>query len=137
MFRCITASGIALALALGAAQAQQRTNQGVRVTPVSSQKMPNVPGKTMTVVVVEYEPGGKSAPHRHPASGRVFAYVIAGAVRSQVKGEPVKVVRAGESWSEPPDAHHIVSENASATEPARVIAVIVADDGVPPTVFDK
>src|SRR4051812_31450906 len=112
MLRYISSCGIVLALALGAAQAQQK---GARVTPVSSQKKPNVPGKTMTVVTVEFEPGAKSAPHRHPASGMVFAYVITGAVRTQVEGEPVKVVRAGESWSEPPNAHHVVSENASAS----------------------
>jgi quercetin dioxygenase-like cupin family protein len=117
--------------------AQGSGNHGVKVTPVSSQKMPNVPGKTMTVVSVAYEPGGASAAHRHPASGMVFAYVVEGAIRSQVEGEPAKVYRAGESWSEPPNAHHVVSENASATEPARLLAVVVADDGVPTTVYDK
>lgn len=117
--------------------AEPRGNQGVKVTPIASHKMPNVPGKTMTVVSVAYEPGGSSAPHRHPASGMVFAYVVEGSVRSQVEGEPAKVYRAGESWTEPPNAHHVISENASTTEPARLIAVIVADDGVPTTVFDK
>jgi quercetin dioxygenase-like cupin family protein len=117
--------------------AEPRGNQGVQVTPIASHNMPNVPGKTMTVVSVTYEPGGSSAPHRHPASGMVFAYVVSGSVRSQVEGEPAKVYRAGESWTEPPNAHHVVSENASTTEPARLIAVVVADDGVPTTVFDK
>jgi quercetin dioxygenase-like cupin family protein len=74
---------------------------------------PNVPGKTLSVVVVDYRPGGFSAPHRHPASGFVFAYVLSGAVRSQVEGEPLRFYRAGQSWTEPPNAHHIVSANAS------------------------
>jgi quercetin dioxygenase-like cupin family protein len=119
------------------APAQTTGNHGVKVAPVFSQKMPNVPGKTMTVVSVEYVPGGGSAPHHHPASGMVFAYVVAGSIRSQLEGEPAKVYRAGESWSEPPNAHHVVSENASATEPARLLAVIVADDGVALTTYDK
>jgi quercetin dioxygenase-like cupin family protein len=127
----------AIALSADSAYAQASANRGVQVTPVFSQKMPNVPGKTMTVVSVAYEAGGASGAHRHPASGMVFAYVIAGSIRTQVEGEPVKIVRAGESWSEPPNAHHVISENASTTEPARMIAVIVADDGVPITVFDK
>jgi hypothetical protein len=45
---------------------------------------------------------GYSAPHRHPASGYVFAYVLSGTIRSQVEGEPVCVYSAGESWIEPP-----------------------------------
>jgi quercetin dioxygenase-like cupin family protein len=132
-------SGLA-ALALASADAgyaQSGGNHGVAVKPVFSEKMANVPGKTMSVVTVEYQPGGGSAPHRHPASGMVFAYVISGAVRSQLEGGAAKVYRAGESWSEPPNAHHVVSENASTAEPARLLAVVVADDGVPTTVFDK
>jgi quercetin dioxygenase-like cupin family protein len=133
-----TAAGLLVGLALDQPlHAEPRGNQGVQVTPIASHKMPNVPGKTMTVVSVAYEPGGSSAPHRHPASGMVFAYVVSGAVRSQVEGEPAKVYRAGESWIEPPNAHHVISENASSTEPARLIAVIVADDGVPTTVYDR
>ena len=133
--------GLALAglvlLSGRSAGAQASGDHGVQVTRVLAQKMPNVPGKTMTVVSVAYEPGGGSAAHRHPASGMVFAYVVTGAIRSQVEGEAAKVYRAGESWSEPPNAHHLVSENASASEPARLIAVIVADDGVPTTIYDK
>ena len=91
---------------------------------IFSQKLPNVPGKTLTVVEVDYRPGGFSAPHRHPASGFVFAYVLSGAIRSQVEGEPLGVYRVGQSWTEPPNAHHIVSANASKTEPARLIAYI-------------
>jgi quercetin dioxygenase-like cupin family protein len=129
-------AGLAL-LSGRSACAQASGDHGVQVTRVFAQKMPNVPGKTMTVVSVAYEPGGGSAAHRHPASGMVFAYVVTGAIRSQVEGEAAKVYRAGESWSEPPNAHHLVSENASASEPARLIAVIVADDGVPATTYDK
>jgi quercetin dioxygenase-like cupin family protein len=100
-------------------------------------KMPNVPGKSMTSVVVDYAPGGASKPHRHAKSGFIFAYVLSGSIRSQVEGEPVKVLKAGEYWTEGPGAHHVVSENASKTEPARLLAVIVADDGDTLTTYDK
>jgi quercetin dioxygenase-like cupin family protein len=86
---------------------------------------------------VDYRPGGFSAPHRHPASGSVFAYVLSGSIRSQVEGEPLGVYSAGQSWTEPPNSHHIVSANASKTEPARLIAFVIADDGVQVTVYDK
>jgi quercetin dioxygenase-like cupin family protein len=88
-------------------------------------------------MVPHYRPGSFSAPHRHPPSGFVFAYVVSGAIRSQVEGGPLRVYRAVQSWTEAPNAHHLVSANASKTKPARLIAYIIADDGAQPTVFDK
>src|ERR1700730_8822343 len=129
------AAGVAPAAAPSVRAAS--TGEGATVKPLFSEKLPNVPGKTLTVVEVDYRPAGFSAPHRHPASGFVFAYVVSGAIRSQVEGEPLRVYRAGQSWTEPPNAHHLVSANASKTRPARLIAYIIADDGAQPTVFDK
>jgi quercetin dioxygenase-like cupin family protein len=97
--------------------------------------LPNAPGKALTAVVVSYPPGGKSKPHRH--AGMVFAYVLSGAVRSQVNDEPAHVYRVGESFFEDLNAHHAISENASETEPARLLAVFVADDGATLTKFDE
>jgi len=37
------------------------------------------------------------------------------------------VFHAGESWTEKPDDHHVVSENASDAEPAKLLAIFVAD----------
>jgi len=129
------AAGLALAVApLGRAAS---IGEGAIVKPLLSEKLPNVPGKTLTVVKVDYRPGGFSAPHRHPASGFVFAYVLSGTIRSQAEGEPLRVYSAGQSWIEPPNAHHLVSANASKTKPARLIAYIIADDGAEATVYDK
>jgi quercetin dioxygenase-like cupin family protein len=111
--------------------------EGATEKKIFSGKLPNVPGKTLTVVEVAYSPGGFSQPHRHPASGFVFAYVLSGTIRSQVEGEPEAVYSAGQYWTEPPNSHHIVSANASKTEPARLIAYVIADDGVQATVYDK
>jgi len=137
--KALTGLGIAAALALAADQPGQAasTGEGETVKQIFRQKLPNVPGKTLTVVQVDYRPGGFSAPHRHPPSGFVFAYVLSGAIRSQVEGAPLGVYRAGQTWTEPPNAHHIVSANASKTEPARLIAYIIADDGAEATVYDK
>lgn len=102
---------------------------GATAAPVFEHALPNVPGKSMTSVLVRYAPGGKSPPHRHSQSAFVWAYVLSGSIRSQVNDGPIKVYRAGESWYEEPGAHHQISENASRTEPASLLAVFVADTG--------
>lgn len=89
--------------------------------------LPNVPGKSLKAVLVEYGPGGTSPAHTHPSSAFIYATVLEGAIRSQVNGGPVKTYRAGESFSEFPGDHHAVSENASKTERARLLAVFVVD----------
>jgi quercetin dioxygenase-like cupin family protein len=106
------------------------------VRPVYSGALPNVPGKALSAVVVSYAPGGKSPAHHH--AGSVFAYVLSGAIRSEVTpGGPVKVYKAGESFFEAPGSSHLVSENASATEPASLLAVFVADEGAKLTLPGK
>ena len=93
-----------------------------------SQKLPDVPGKTLTALLVRYEPKGKTPKHHHP--GSVMAFVVSGAVRSKNSATgPARVYHAGEAFYEPPSIEHLVSENASATESASLSAVFVADDG--------
>jgi quercetin dioxygenase-like cupin family protein len=89
----------------------------------------NIPGKSVEAVAVSYPPGAKSGPHHHAKSAFIMAYVISGAIRSQVEGEPARVYQTGETWKEAPGAHHTVSENASATEPAELLAVFLIDTG--------
>jgi quercetin dioxygenase-like cupin family protein len=98
------------------------------VKPVLSQPLANAPGQKLTAVMVNYAPGGKSPAHQH--AGSVFAYVVSGQIRSQNSATgPAKVYKAGESFFEPQGSTHLVSENASATEPASLLAVFVAPDG--------
>jgi quercetin dioxygenase-like cupin family protein len=96
----------------------------------------NVPGKSLQAVTVSYPPGVRSAAHHHAKSAFIMAYVISGAIRSQLEGEPARVYRAGETWSEDPGAHHTVSENASSTEPAELLAVFLVDTGDGPLTTD-
>lgn len=113
------------------------TSQGEHVATIFAKPLANVPGKTLTALTVDYAPGGVSAPHHHAKEAEVFAYVVDGAVRSKVNDEPERVYRAGQFWYEPPGAAHPVSANASTTQPARLLAVIVADDGVELTIVDR
>jgi quercetin dioxygenase-like cupin family protein len=106
------------------------------VRPVISVKLPNVPGKSLSAALVTYPPGGKSGKHHH--AGSVFAFVVSGAIRSENSATgPVKVYKAGEAFFEPPGSEHLVSENASETEPASLLAVFVADDSAKLTTPDK
>jgi quercetin dioxygenase-like cupin family protein len=102
-------------------------DEAAKVTVVYDHVLPNVPGKSVRGVLVEYEPGGKSPAHTHPNSAFIYATVLEGAIQSQVNDGPVKTYRAGESWSEFPGDHHKVSANASNTERARLLAVFVLD----------
>jgi quercetin dioxygenase-like cupin family protein len=127
---------LASALLAGTTSRAADEEVGVEVKPVRVEKLLNVPGKTLTAVVVTYAPAGKSGAHHH--AGSVFAYVLAGVIRSENSATgPVKVYKAGESFFEPPGSQHLISENASATEPASLLAVFVADDGAQLTSFDR
>jgi quercetin dioxygenase-like cupin family protein len=116
----------ALILTPHPAQAADAAPMHEVITPAFRYPLPNVPGKTILAVVVDYAPGAKTMPHRHGAAF-VIGYVLAGAVRSQIDDGPVQVYHAGESWSERPHAHHKVSENASDTEPAKLLAIFIVD----------
>ena len=131
--RCSFVTAAWFAAGLGAAILQPtmigsaNAHDAETVKKIFAQHLPNVPGNSMTAFVVEYAPGGKGAAHHH--SGSVFAYVLEGEIRSQISdGQPAKVYKAGEFFYEPPGSDHLVSENASATKPAKLLAVFVADD---------
>jgi quercetin dioxygenase-like cupin family protein len=97
------------------------------VSPKFDQTIPNIPGKSLVVVEVDYPPGAASPPHTHARSAFIYAYVLSGRIESKVNDGETRVYKAGEGWSEPPNARHLVSRNASATEPAKLLAVFVVD----------
>jgi quercetin dioxygenase-like cupin family protein len=104
-----------------------------KVELIASYPLPNVAGKRVTIVRVTYGPGGFSRPHRH--AGSVTAYVTKGEIRSQLGGGPIETFFVGQTFFEPPGSTHLVSANASSTEPAELIAVFVADEGAQLTTF--
>ena len=115
---------LAALLGMGATRVAQNDE---RVRTLFAGKLANVPGNALTAEVVEYPPGGKSSVHHH--AGSVFAYVLTGSIRSQNSATgPARIYKAGESFFEPPGSDHLVSENASASEPASLLAVQVAEE---------
>jgi quercetin dioxygenase-like cupin family protein len=91
------------------------------------QSLPDMAGKVATVLTVDYTPGAVSDPHVHP--GSVFAYVVEGAVVSQLEGEQPVTYTKGQSWYEPPKKPHLVSKNASQTEPAKLLVFLLSQEG--------
>jgi quercetin dioxygenase-like cupin family protein len=102
-------------------------DNGPKVTLVYDHALPNVPGKSMKGVLVEYGPGVTTGAHIHPKSAFIYASVLEGAIRTSVNDGPVVTYRAGQNFSEFPGDRHTLDENASKTEPAKLLAVFVVD----------
>ena len=102
-------------------------DKGAKATVVYDHALPNVPGKSMKGILVEYGPGEGSPAHIHPKSAFTYATVLQGAVRTSVNDGPAVVYKAGQSFAEMPGDRHSVDENASKTEPAKMLAVMVVD----------
>ena len=127
MIKSIVAALILTAALASPAAADDAGEKASKVTLVCEHELPNVAGKSIKGVLVEYGPGGYSEAHTHPSSAFIYATVLEGAIRSQVNDGPVKVYKAGESFSELPGDRHGVSENGSQTKPAKLLAVFVVD----------
>lgn len=129
--RLLAGTGAGLLFAAGAGYArfsraaQDKPDHKVRIA--KEQALPHLDGGKLkaTLVEVTYAPGAGSAPHSHPCP--VIGYVVSGELRTQVKGSPEEKYKAGESFYEPPNGVHLVSANASKTEPAKLLAIFVCD----------
>jgi quercetin dioxygenase-like cupin family protein len=126
-FRSLAFATMVAGFAVAPCAAIAETAPPYDISPAFREAIANIPGKSITAIIVSYPPGGKSPSHRHARSAFIVGYVLSGAIRSQVDDGPTQVFRAGESWTEDPGAHHRISENASATEPAKLLAIFVAD----------
>jgi quercetin dioxygenase-like cupin family protein len=116
-----------------AALSNEQTKGGSKVQGgskvVFQHDLPDISLKDWSVTVVEvtYAPGQSSAAHRHP--GITIAYVLEGEIRSKVGDEPESTYTTGQMFLETPNQLHAVSGNASATKPARLLAVLLAEKG--------
>ena len=125
-FKISAAAFAAGMLCLAGARARA---QEPKVTPVTMKNLTDIPGKQLVVLTVEYAPGGADAPHRHNADALV--YVLQGSVIEQVKGGKPDTLTAGQTFYEGPADIHIVGRNASQTEPAKLMAILVKKQGAP------
>jgi quercetin dioxygenase-like cupin family protein len=122
----IAAASTATLLAVDAAQERRSTSR-----PAFSGKLPALDGQQLeaTLVEVTYQAGGVNPAHRHPCP--VVGYVLEGAVRMQIAGQPEQIFKPGETFFESPSDVHLVSANASQEVPARFLAYFVCDRKTP------
>ncbi|MFC3651778.1 cupin domain-containing protein [Dyella humi] len=92
-------------------------------------------GRQLSAETVTYAPGQSTSPHRH--GGDIFVYVLSGHIRSQLAGGALHVFGPGESWFEAAGAHHVVSGNASDSEPATMLVVFIASPKAVLTTLDN
>jgi quercetin dioxygenase-like cupin family protein len=117
----------AAALLATSVAADETLAPGAKISVVFDQELPNVPGKSLRAVLVEYAPGAGSPSHHHPDSAFIYARVLEGAIRSKVNEGAERTYKAGEHWTERSGDHHKISQNASTTEPAKLLAIFVVD----------
>jgi len=115
---------VLLCLMAGAAMAEEP-----KVTPLMTKDLPEYPGKEVLMITVEHAPGGSSAIHRHNAYA--FVYVLEGSVIMQLKNGEQVTLTPGQPFYEGPDDVHLVDRNASSTEPAKFLVVLIKNKGAP------
>jgi quercetin dioxygenase-like cupin family protein len=120
---------------LGVVVAQQQTPT-TKVTPLMKQVIAEFPGHEVTMITLDIPPGGGSSPHRHPGH-HTFGYVLEGTYKIKLDDGPEKVLVKGQTFYEAPGQLHAVSRNASDTEPAKVLVVMLAESGKPVTVPER
>ena len=128
-------AALGAAFGLGTVVAQQPMPPS-KVTPLMKQAIPEYPGHEVTMITLDIPPGGGSGAHRHPGH-HTFGYVLEGAYKIKVDSGPETVLTKGQTFYEAPGQLHAVSSNASSTEPAKVLVVVVNEIGKPLTVPEK
>jgi quercetin dioxygenase-like cupin family protein len=118
---------VLLCLTSGTAMAKEPT-----VTSLMSKDLTETPGKEVLMITVEHPPGGSNAIHRHNA--HAFVYVLEGSVVMQLKGGQQVTLTPGQTFYEGPDDVHVVDRNASSTQPAKFLVVLIKDKGAPAVV---
>jgi quercetin dioxygenase-like cupin family protein len=115
---------VLLFLSAGTVMAQEAT-----VKPLMSKDLPEFSGKEVSMITVDYAPGGTDPIHRHNA--HAFVYVLEGSIVMQVKGGKEVTLTPGQTFYEGPDDVHLVSRNASTTKPAKFVVFLIKDKGAP------
>src|SRR5262249_29908213 len=121
-----TTAVLILSLALGTGTL---VPEDAKVLPLMSKDLVGLPGKEVSMITVEYPPGGADPVHMHHA--QAFVYVLEGSIVMQVKGGPQVTLGPGQTFYEGPDDVHIVGRNVSRTSPAKFVVVLVKDKGAP------
>jgi quercetin dioxygenase-like cupin family protein len=134
-FALLGLAALAGAFSLGAVLAQSQL-AATKVTQLMKQAIAEFPGHEVMMITLDIPPGGGSQPHRHPGHHN-FGYVLEGAYKIKLDNGPETILTKGQFFYEAPGQLHAVSRNASETEPAKVLVVVVAESGKPLTVPER
>ena len=126
---CLVTKALTGAMLFSSTVVQAQTDNLVKVTELMTKDLKHVPGKEVTMIAVDYAPGGADPVHVHNASA--FVYVLEGSIVMQMKGEKEVTLHPGETFYEDPDGVHLVGRNASDTKPARFVVLQVKNKGAP------
>ncbi|MDB6079779.1 MAG: h16, partial [Akkermansiaceae bacterium] len=124
-----TAGILATLLALSCGTVSAHTTESGKVTELMKKLLPDIPGKQVTVITVDYAPGASDPVHRHNA--HAFVYVLEGSIVMGMKGGKEVTLKPGETFYEDPDGIHLVGRNASDTKPAKFLVFLIADKDAP------
>ena len=100
-----------------------------KVTDLMTKDLVNIPGKEVTMITVDYAPGGADPVHRHNA--QAFVYVLEGSIEMQMKGAEKVTLHPGDTFYEDPEGIHLVGRNASDTKPAKTVVLLIKEKGAP------
>ena len=129
----LTAAGTSNMIGLAGGASAQTAPAGT--VPLLTQALPDLPGREVRITLLDRGPGDMSAPHRHPGH-HTFGYVVEGTYELGINGGPVRTLKAGDTFYEPPGALHSVSRNASKDKPMKIVVFMVADQSKPSTVVE-
>lgn len=115
---------VLLFLSAGTAMAQE-----AKVTSLMSKDLPELPGKEVLMITVQYPPGSVDPIHRHNA--HAYVYVLEGTIVMQVKSGKEVTLTPGQTFYEGPDDVHLVGRNASSTKPAKFLVFLIKGKGAP------
>jgi quercetin dioxygenase-like cupin family protein len=135
-FACAASLTVIIGVAALVPASSQQPAPATKVTTMMKEALAELPGREVIVITLDIPPGGGSPPHRHPGH-HVFGYVLEGTYKIKVDQGPEQVLTKGQTFHEKPGQLHAVSANGSQTEPAKVLAFIVAESGKPITVPEK
>jgi quercetin dioxygenase-like cupin family protein len=132
----VYAASLMVSLGATAPAWSQQPAPATKVSQVFKQVIAEFPGREIVMVTLDIPPGGGSPPHRHPGH-HIFGYVLEGTYKLKIDQGAETVLTKGQTFYEAPGQLHAVSANASQTEPAKILAFIVAESGKPITVPEK
>jgi quercetin dioxygenase-like cupin family protein len=124
MMKLIAALTLLLTFTSGTLMAQDSF-----VRSLMSKDLKDMPGKELSMITVEYPPGGSNPVHTHDA--QAMLYVLEGSIVMQVKGGAAVTLGPGQTFYEGPDDVHVVGRNASRTAPAKFVVFLIKDKGAP------